>query len=244
MKETDLPTPVPFLHRDISTQSQVTVLLQVTGMMITALTSLNDEDATKQTEAHVAAENTFIKALERLDEMLDDKTRWTPEFQKSLERLYEEQHENRTKAFKAQRQVAEIQARVANVQEKVSEEMLTPHFRYKPAIYQLEDGKWICLLGDPANSASGVIGTGKTPKEAVEAFDAFFNGEIPDPLHAWLHRREQDLESGRQTEQFPTLYEQIIDDQTAKDSGAPPGVPEGGDKDPGQDGGAGQPRPV
>lgn len=212
VKDTDLPNPVPFLHRDISTQSQLQMLLQVSGMMLTALTAVQNAEESSDgstpclPEAKLAAENTFIKVCDRLEKIIADEPRWSDEYQKSLERLYTEQHEERMKTFKAQRQAAENQHRAAELQAQNLTELLTPHFKYKPALLKLEDGKFMALLGDAADAQSGIVGVGDSPAEAIKSFDEFFQGSIPDPLRAWLHRRQLDLEHGRETEPFPKNY--------------------------------------
>lgn len=58
------------------------------------------------------------------------------------------------------------------------QEMQRPSVLFKPRISQDGD-QWMALLGD--NLAEGVAGFGKTPDEAMRAFDQAFYKQITDP---------------------------------------------------------------
>lgn len=183
------------LHRDLSTGQQIGMLLSVSNTMLQAL--LNPEREHENIpgvksmagEAHVAAENTFIKVCERLDAILEDKRRWGIAYQLNLEKQYNEQHAASLALVNAQREMAEQQKTSAA-------EVTAPHFRYKPMLVKLEEGGWAAFLGDVNDLDKGILGVGADPAAALKSFDEAFAGKLSPAIVAWLKQRETDLETG------------------------------------------------
>lgn len=140
-------------------------------------------------EAKVAAENTFIKCCERIDSILDDMTRWTPEYQKRVEKILEESHAKSIEMMTAQQNAAL--------------EASSPHFQYRPNMLRLEEGPWIAFLGDPNDENNRILGLGDNPTDALKDFDRQFSGGVPDNLIAYLKARKQSVENGTKLVPYP-----------------------------------------
>lgn len=203
--------PEIVLHRDLSTNTQIGMLLAVCNSMKDVL--LNPEREAENVpgkhllpgEAKIAAENTFTQACERLDLILADKARWGIDYQMTLEQQFLDRHQENMALLKAQQQLAE--------QQRASAKAITrPHFRYKPFLIPMDDGKWVAFLGNPEDLDAGILGAGDTPQAALESFDEAFAGNLPPAVADWLKEREQDLERGlNEIKPFP------IDTQNAKE---------------------------
>ena len=184
------------LHRDLSTNTQLGMLLSVVNATGQILFTSNTEAETipgnrlVPGEARLAAENTFMKACECIDSILDDARRWGVEYQLTLETQYAERHAEQLTFIKAQ-QAAEEQRKAT------AAEIITPHFRYKPLLVKIEeDGKWLAYLGDPQNLDTGILGYGDNPQEALVSFDAAFAGNLSPAVIGWLKQRETNLDNG------------------------------------------------
>lgn len=208
--------PVQVLHRDLSTQNQLGMLIAVvqtmTGVLFTQ--ERESENIPGQHpllgEAKIAAENTFRKACERIDTIIEDTARWTLEFQKRLEKMLEENHT-------ISMGVAQQQQEAFKAQQVAAEEVSSPHFRYKPTLYQLQDGSWLAFLGDLENMDAGIFGQGVCPADALQEFDDRFRGKLPKAVKAWLAQREQDIENGKELKPYPN--EQNISPPTVDTQG-------------------------
>ena len=162
--------PTPVLHRDLSTQSQLGMLLAVAGNMMGYL-SREPEEAENVPgarplpgESRLAAEATLIKTCGKIDSILDDPRRWGIDFQLSLEKMFSEQNQ-RSKGI-AEKQQAALEAQMA------------PHNRVRPTLFAMGDGTWVAFLGNPEDLSSGVMGSGISPLAALKSFDENFNGGI------------------------------------------------------------------
>ncbi len=198
---------VPDIHlasRDLITRMQIETLLQVFGMTTSALghflrTSGEPEvpNSSKplMTEGTIAVENTLQATCERLEKILHDDTRWSTAFQDKVERDYEA-------AYKLQCDVLAAQRAGAN-------EVLTPHFRYRPTLLRLTDDSWCAFLGNVDHMDLGIVGVGPNPQSAVEAFDDAFRGVTNPEVLKWCEEREKTLEEGtNQQTPFPVQPEQ------------------------------------
>src|SRR5664279_1054685 len=85
------------LHRDLSTASQINMLLSVSNSMAQFLTALavkaDDNyppgDTTPDwSEGYIAAENTLVLACERLASVISDDRRWGLDYQIRMEGLF------------------------------------------------------------------------------------------------------------------------------------------------------------
>lgn len=183
------------LHRDLSTNTQIGMLLAICGSMGQALVNM-EPDATnvpqetpERTEAQLAAEVTFIKACDRLDGIIDDPRRWGTEYQFTLERQYNERHQKQLGAIEAEKRFSEQRTKTAT-------EIATPHFRYRPALIPMEDGTWMAFLGRVDDMSTGIFGMGANPEAALESFDESFAGNLSPAVQEWLKTRETDLDDG------------------------------------------------
>lgn len=196
------PVHVQLPGRDLSTASQVNTILSVAGLTLSALGHFMQsplEEPNPQNrlagEARIAAESTFINACHTLDEILADKNRWNNSFQEKLEADYEQLHKQQQEFFETQ--------------QAASDEINTPHFRYRPTLARLVSGAFCAFLGNADDLENAICGMGRTPQEALEMFDDVFLGAELDPeVMEWLNRRTLALENGKPTESYPIKNEQ------------------------------------
>lgn len=173
--------------RELVNSQQAQTLLGIAASAISMAGSFIHADETNHDRAdkfggemRVAAENTFIAAMDRIQDMLADKARWDGQFQKDIEEAFRSAHESQMQVLEAQREAAE--------------EILQPHFKYKPGIARNADGVWVAFVGDPNDMQASIIGLGATPAEAIARFDAAFFGLEDPAVINWLKLREQFME--------------------------------------------------
>lgn len=215
------------LHRDLSTQSQINMLLGVISTLASVIMVPDGESSFGTAarkplpgEAKIAAENSFIKSCERLDSIIDTPLRWGIGYQLMLEKQYNERHDESVKLLRMQQETEALR--------KVSVAAVTaPNFRYKPMLVPLEDGRWMAFLGDTQNLEAGIIGIGDYPAAALKSFDEAFNGNLSPAVQAWLKQHEDNLQNGVETttpfpEQEPNEHrEKIVDPEGDRDAEDP-----------------------
>lgn len=184
---------VPFPQRDSVTSIQVGVLLNIQSVMLTALLNAHQDQSPDDPKLDGGAQSsacvTFMKACDCLDSIIEDKSRWTLEAQDLLETKLAEVYDGQVHLLKRQSEAAK--------------EVVTPHFRYNPRILKLLDGSYAAVLGDLADIDNAIVGVGVTPKQALEAFDGMFDGNLPDHLLQWLKKREEAFNAGLQPPETP-----------------------------------------
>lgn len=202
MSNKQTPTAVNVPGREVTTSQQVNTLLGVCGMFWSCLQGPPQLDETLpkagtiQGEARLAAEQTFVKACEALQLILEEKDRWDFKFQRSIEKDYAEAMELNKDFLLAQRDAAEENA--------------SPHFRWSPKLMRLTNGKWLALLGTVEQIDQGVLGIGDSPAEALYAFDAMFNGMVPESVTEFIKNEKQAMDDvGNLTTENPKGPEQI-----------------------------------
>jgi hypothetical protein len=179
-------SPGVLLHRDLSTNTQLGMLIGVVNAMTGLLLNPEREAETipgkhlMPGEAKIAAENTFTHACERIDSIVADSRRWGIEYQFAAEAQYVELIKAQTAAEEARRNTAA--------------EIITPHFRFKPRVTRLEDDTWLAYLGDPANLDAALCGIGSNPQAALHAFDEAFSGNLSPEMIQRLKQRENELD--------------------------------------------------
>jgi hypothetical protein len=202
------PGAEAILHRDLSTNTQLGMLLSVCNTMFAAL--LHPEREAENIpgkhlfpgEAKIAAENTFTKACARIDSILDEAKRWGIDYQLTLEQQYLDRHKEQLSLMKAQQDFA-------HQQRKTAEQIVRPNFRYKPVLLNTEDGKWVAFLGNIDDIESGIMGAGDNPQQALDSFDEAFAGKLSPAILEWLRVREAKLEQGDASmASFPTKEQQ------------------------------------
>lgn len=107
----------------------------------------------------VAATNTFIKTCAKIDDLLEDKSRWNLETQDAL--------------YDACIRTQEAQQKFVQTQTESAAILQRPSFQLKPTLVLVEGG-YIAIYGDLTSDAS-VIGSGPTPEAAMRDFDAAWN---------------------------------------------------------------------
>jgi len=145
-------------------------------------------------EARIAAENTFVKVLEVFDGMLSDASRWTLDTQKQLAARFDEAHALNLKYLDSQAEFART--------------MNLPHFRFKPALRRLNDGRILAMLGSVDDLDNAIVGIGQSAAEALQRFDETFEHGVPANMAEWLARREKDLEAEKTPEPYPNTEKQ------------------------------------
>lgn len=120
--------------------------------------------------ARSSAEVTFVKACERLDSILEDKSRFNMEIQRLLE-LQMVKLANEQMLFLA-------------AQTAVSLALNTPTNLHRPEIINAGNGDFVAILGDPEHPAC--LGVGRSPAEACADFDKSFTGQTTENQIRWL----------------------------------------------------------
>jgi hypothetical protein len=141
-------------------------------------------------ESAVAASVTMIAACARLDAILADNSRWDTSFQKKLEANAE--------------QIQVAQTRFLQTQTMAANEVITPHFRFRPDLRRLNEKEWTASIGE-GNDA--IMGIGPNPDAALRAFDDIFKGHVPLYMLNWLLQREAALDSGVPSPPAPINHE-------------------------------------
>jgi hypothetical protein len=81
--------------------------------------------------------------------------------------------------------------------------MTTPHFRFKPGLHRLADGRFLAMLGHIDDLDHAICGVGATVEEAMAAFDKVCETGVTLPVAQHLQNREAALDAGVQPEPFP-----------------------------------------
>lgn len=108
--------------------------------------------------AHAAAVSTFVVTCQKIEDLVIEPKRWDTGTHDLL-------YENIAKLQKAQIELFETQRRVTEALEK-------PSYSLKPQIRLIEGGKYIAYFGDLSTPGGAVIGSGDTPRKALNDFDA------------------------------------------------------------------------
>lgn len=110
-------------------------------------------------------ENSLIKTLNRMDDILDDEDRWKP--YKSIEALGEKE--------------AVTKLRTVEIAEKLAQDQLRPSTKIATTLVQTQDGQWLTVIqGSPEPGM--LYGIGNTPAQSLEDFDSKFTKELNDPV--------------------------------------------------------------
>jgi hypothetical protein len=203
---------VDLSNRCVETQAQIRMVSDVIALTTSALSRFQggaEEGKYKDRESEIALDKTLWSACERMQAILNDTTRWDDTFQRKIEKEYNELHELQMVAIDNQR--------------KAAAEVTSPHFRYRPDLKRLVDGRWLVILGDENQLEFAVYGVGTSPQLAMESFDEAFNKGVPPAVVAWCQERETNFESGsKHTKPFPnqqTKHDDKKMDDTRNDTG-------------------------
>lgn len=209
-------------NREAVNSAQVAILLSIAQSMVGCLRQPTveigqDQPAELDGTAKMALEATIIKACARLDTLLAESTRWTFEAQQAMEKQVTSMYEQNTNLLRAQTRLAE--------------EAIKPHARYRPKLYRINE-TWTAVLGDVNDIDNAICGIGTTPQEAMDAFDGFFTGQIPQHLVNWLRAVE---EAHRHGNPEPPLFKNEKTNQSVDGTGTGTPPPAQGDGDITQD---------
>jgi hypothetical protein len=153
-------------------------------------------------EARIAAENTFVKVLEIFDGMLADSCRWSLDTQKKMAARFDEAHALNLKYLESQAEFAHT--------------MNLPHFRFKPTLMRLKDGRMLAMIGSVDDLDNAIVGIGASAAEALQRFDETFDNGVPANMAEWLARREKALEEEKTPEPYPIKNEQTQQVDTSR----------------------------
>jgi hypothetical protein len=167
--------------REVMTQAQVMPILHMVQALVSCLNGpafMTDETTRKDLDGGVksAMESTIIRACGRLDAILGEDSRWT--ISESPVEKY-----------------LSTQSALAEAQMKLTQHAMKPHQRHKPALIKMSDGNWCAMLGDVDDLDNAITGIGRTPQEALDAFDGMFTGQIPPALLDFLNAIKTKLEN-------------------------------------------------
>lgn len=181
-------------QRDTVTNMQIHTLLQVAGQLTVILVNPMREPGSPQPESldggvQSAAESALIKCCARLEDILDDKDRWSMQSQDTLEKSLEA-------AYAAQ-------IGFYNEQTSLTKLMQTPHHLYKPDLAPTSDGRYIAFAGRLDKLDISIYGIGDSPSAAMAAFDEVFNGRIPEDMLHYLAMRAAAIEAGEPRPELP-----------------------------------------
>jgi hypothetical protein len=157
------PQSLPIPSRESASTNQFSVLLSLTHALQPYLLLSPQELGAAPPPALdggvvAAAATTFIKTCSKLDELLDDPSRWNLESQDAL--------------YDALVQTQEHQQRFLQMQTAAAASLMRPAFQLRPVLLLVEGG-YIAVHGD-LTSSSAVIGSGPTPEAALLDFDVAF----------------------------------------------------------------------
>jgi len=157
------PQSLPIPSRESSSANQFGVLLTITQALQPYLILAPQELGSSPPPALdggtvLAAATTFIKTCAKMDELLDDSSRWNLEGQDAL--------------YDALVQTQEHQQRFLQAQTAAASSLMRPAFQLRPTLFLAETG-YVAVHGD-LTSSGAVIGYGETPEAALADFDLAF----------------------------------------------------------------------
>lgn len=168
--EDDEPPQVSMLpRREHLTAVQIGNMLSVLNMLGAFLKQSDEESYGKPehdggVKSAVAA--SVYHALNRLDSIITDNSRWGMESHLHMERLI-------AANLKASIDVAESHQRTQEL-------LRCPHISMQPTLRRLDDGSWIAWVGGIEDE---LVGFGPTPIDALLSFDRVVLGDIDHAQH-------------------------------------------------------------
>jgi hypothetical protein len=174
-------TQSPQVHvptREITTAQQLGNLLNIAGFTASFLGHAYalDQDGNRPVmrESHIAAENTFIRALAAIDTIVAEEQRWSLESQKFVEDAY--------------RKAVLLNEECLIAQKKAVEETVKPHAKAHPSLLRMVDGAWLAILGNLEDIDNSIMGVGSSAQEALDEFDEAFKGRVGPKTLAWIQK--------------------------------------------------------
>jgi len=185
--------PIPIPSQEMVTGAQLANLLNVAGFMVRAMEgqaeSMFEQGSVSAIDggAKMAAETTFVKVCQRIEEIIEDKWRW-----KTVER---------DALIVASLDMVRQNTEFLKIQAESAASVLRPSWRLNPALAKLAGGLgWAVVLGDIADPDNAIIGVGETPEDAYRAFDDLFAGKTNEKMKNWAMAREKEIEDNAKKE--------------------------------------------
>lgn len=187
-------TQVPLPQRDHVVSQQIGTLLAAANSFMAFIANTRPVDEGPEVKpidggVKCAVEATLIGVCDRIDKLMADDSRWSMDFQNTLEAqlsmLYKTHQDYMTESRDAVRKAGAPQARLS------------------PRLLRLESGTWIAFIGDPQGENSA-IGMGNCVQDALDNFDKVIEGKPAGFIEQWLKNYEQNSrmdESGSQEAQ-------------------------------------------
>lgn len=163
------PVLINVVSREDVTHQQVHTVLSIIQTMAGVLSrapSLDDDEKNPGLDGGTssAAQSTLIRACDRLDSILDDKSRWELGKENEL-------HE-------AMVRLHDAQANLVRGQKEIAENYRRPSVMFRPSIAMVEGTgtvpHFIVYYGDIDRAGCSIIGRGPTPEAALLDFDEAF----------------------------------------------------------------------
>lgn len=174
--------------REVTTLQQLHNLLSVAGFMYSAMTGPPRMELPENIpqpkynpacgEGVVAAEQCFIKTCTAIERIVEEVERWDFSFQKRVEDDYARAMKLNLEYIQAKRDEAV--------------EMGKPHMLVNPSLAKMADGTFMAFLGNLQDPSSLLAGSGRSPQEALDAFDtAFVNTQQQQQQQTEIKPNEQ-----------------------------------------------------
>lgn len=146
--------------REELTAHQVGILLNIVHTMRAVAMPTGDDNAPKS-EHTIAAENTLIKACERIELLVEDNARW------SLSQ-YNDTHKAILSAHKKQEQLMQANLELVEMHKR-------PSYQLKPTIATYANQYFLAFWGKLEEPGMVIVGRGPTPYLALLDFDRAFH---------------------------------------------------------------------
>lgn len=156
-------------------------------------------------EGKIALENLLNAACDRAEKILADDQRWDLALQMQLEQEFESLREENMATLKM--------AQSADLERyKLAQELGTPHAKYRPKLGKTTDGRYVALIGNPADPEACIMGIGDSPALALQAFDIVFTTGITQKQQSLITQNESsELDAGRTEETGGTKSAQEVE---------------------------------
>lgn len=226
--------PIPQLvlsNRCIETQAQINQLMQVLGMTSSTVghfVRLSEESKNPMPEGAIAVENALVACCERIEKIMHNDSLWDDTFQRRVEKEYDELHKVHAESIRNQRATTAAQLATIQAQQKAAEEVVSPHFRYRPDFKRMRDGRWMALIGDENNLEFAIFGIGTSMQAALDDFDCMFKRGVPLAVAKHLEERANSLEAGTPVPDYPNendIKTQLDNGQNQSGGQSPEGGP-------------------
>jgi hypothetical protein len=205
------PSQILAQPKEIATHNQVAILMGIVDGLSHILRAPafdpagNPVDQKLDGGVKCSLEGTLIKTLTQLDFIVDERGRWNVSEQLKTE--------------KAAREAVQANRNFLRAQTAAVAHIVRPCVRHQPSLVKITDGTYAAILGDMEDMANCIIGQGRSPEEALKAFDKIFSGRVPEHVRKWAGTPTQPENEKKPNEQPNKLDPRI----SQPPAGTPPG---------------------